>query len=90
MKTFTESNICPHCGGRLISDPIVLTSNPPQYQAHCEKCGKVFHSYHMIGAIDLPEVPDGMWCINDEVAHSNKDYNDYTWSIDEDNRYIYK
>lgn len=55
-----DRNTCPHCGGRLINDPIMLASNPPQYQARCEKCGKVFHSYHMIGEIDLPEVPDGM------------------------------
>lgn len=68
INKFEEGNICPFCGGRLVADNVVLTSYPPKYQAHCEKCGRVFHSNHHIGAIDTVEVESGMWCVEAPVA----------------------
>ena len=39
--------VCPKCGEELFdSTPnIVLLSNPPQYNIHCEKCGYKGYRY---------------------------------------------
>lgn len=93
MAEFKESNICPICGGRLIADNIVLTSNPPQYRATCEKCGKVFYSHHVIGFVDIPEIPDGMWCTDTNTkltpafVHEDTINSSRFYTVDADSHY---
>ena len=36
---------CKQCGNAMWMAPIVLTSNPPQYQFHCPNCKKIFYSF---------------------------------------------
>ena len=34
---------CPHCGATAIANTcIVLTSDPPQYNVDCPKCGRIY------------------------------------------------
>ena len=38
--------ICPKCGGGMCRhENIVLTSNPPQYEYQCNKCGNVEYQF---------------------------------------------
>lgn len=38
--------ICPKCGGGMCKhENIILTSNPPQYEYQCNKCGNVEYQF---------------------------------------------
>jgi len=48
--------ICKYCGSKAIADTsIVLTSNPPQYNVDCPKCGRI---YMFCSEINLAEDDD--------------------------------
>ena len=39
---------CPSCGGLMVDDGCVYTSNPPQYKFECQACGKVAWSGELL------------------------------------------
>lgn len=48
---------CEQCGAMMWCAPVVLTSNPPQYEYHCPKCEHIQYSFqidyeHMIAGVD--------------------------------------
>lgn len=48
-KMKMNRHICPDCGGRLISDDVVIATIPTIYTATCSRCGARFESYSYIG-----------------------------------------
>ena len=39
---------CPSCGGLMVDDGHIYTSNPPQYKFECLACGKVAWSGELL------------------------------------------
>lgn len=49
---------CPKCGGDQEYDTsMVLTSNPPQYQVRCKKCGHISYSGSYTIKVNDPDLP---------------------------------
>lgn len=59
---------CPKCGGDQEYDTsMVLTSNPPQYQVRCKKCGHISYSGSYTVKVNDPDLPDSLTTTPDPV-----------------------
>ena len=39
---------CPRCGGLMVDDGMIYTSNPPQYKFECKACGHIAWSGELL------------------------------------------
>ena len=66
--------ICKYCGSKAIADTsIVLTSDPPQYNVDCPKCGRI---YMFCSEVNLAE--DDIIPTNEEIEKVLKLVKEYS------------
>lgn len=72
---------CPYCKAHLVyrNDSMILTSNPPQHQYHCKRCGHVWSAHNDKEAVEPIKDKEDSPMHNAEWT--NKDSLTPDWSI---------
>ena len=69
-----ECNVmCKKCGTLMWRAPVVLTSDPPQYEYHCPKCDHT--QYSRICDYEHVVQNEAQWRQLQQEEHSGKNYN---------------